>query len=1235
MRPRPQRCLANGSLTTLRDTPATCRYSFRVQTHPQRGVLVALSLFAIAACSDDDPRRTVANGQSCDTDADCTGGLCVGATCLDPDGDPDGDGLTSSLENDLGSSPFNRDTDADGVLDPDELTPSQSNRDSDGDGIPDVIESALADADGDCRSDELDAENLVPNPLSASTKPAQCLSEGVCADNVELVILVCPTDLSTPDCDYSALVDWSVDDVCDGLDNDCDGSIDEDCGVVPASCSDGAHNASETDVDCGGLCGPCGIGAGCDSGTDCGSGVCLEGICQAPACDDGVFNGPETDRDCGGDCPACPIGGRCSTSADCRTRNCNGAGLCMALGPIAAGAEHTCAHRDTGVWCWGQSDAGQLGAGWPTNGVPFTPGMLGPVDVGDTVVQLASGGSHSCALRLDGSVVCWGRGASGQLGYASRAMVGDDETPAAQGPVELGGSALLLAAGDQHTCALLTDYRVRCWGEGVAVGYLDEVDVGAVTSPGDVGDVYVGGLTVQIVAGRRHTCALLWDGDVVCWGEASSGQLGYGSTEAVGDDDHPANAGNVPLGAAAVELAAGDDHTCAVLQGGRVRCWGANSFGQLGTASTEPVGDDETPAERGDVLIGGLAASVVAGAAHTCVLLVDGRVRCWGRGLDGELGPAVAGVVGDDETPATAAVVPLGAVDIDHISAGGRHTCAHLVGGGLRCWGAGALGIDGAPTESELGVDVALGCSDDNDCASSHCDGGTCAPTSCTDGVTNGIEVGVDCGVGCGLCGLGSACGGSEDCAQGVCSAGVCAASSCVDGVRNGLETAIDCGGGCDGCPSRVACSVDADCAGGPCVADICQPESCDDGVLSAGETGVDCGGADCQRCPAGATCFGNDDCLGGRCGSDGRCRDAASVAAGRDHTCAVVAGGVTCWGSGAGGALGLGGEANSGEQMPIAPLPNVDVDPAPVALAAGGDGTCLLDDTGFVTCWGHGDLSAGGEMVALDGPAAAVGVGARFGCALLAAGDIACWGESDFGVLGADSEVSRASPVTVYAGGATQLAVGRHHICAVLDSPRALRCWGRGNHGELGTASTATSESTATTALQLPTPIRQLALGDAFSCALTTDGRVTCWGDNTYGQLGLGVGAAIGDDELPGLHTVAIDARFVQITAGAEHVCGLTGAGAVHCWGRGADGRLGSGSVADSGRATQPRLGAAVDLGAVAFEVRAGARHTCAKLLSGAVTCWGAGADGRLGYPATEPVGDEAGELPAPSVPL
>jgi cysteine-rich repeat protein len=322
------------------------------------------------------------------------------------------------------------------------------------------------------------------------------------------------------------------------------------------------------------------------------------------------------------------------------------------------------------------------------------------------VVDVALGGNHTCALLSTGNVRCWGNGAEGRLGYGNTDDIGDDEHPASAGDVDVGGTVVQITAGYAHTCAVLDAGQVRCWGIGYAggLGYPGLDAVGDDETPASVGDVVVGGPVVQVSAGENHTCALLDNGKVRCWGDGAYGQLGYGNTNAIGDNENPSVAGDVIVGYDAVQIAAGDYHTCALLDNGAVRCWGPGSYGRLGHGNTLSIGDDEAPALHGSIPIDGIAVQVTAGSAQTCVRLDTNDVRCWGDNLFGALGYPDVDYLGDNEFPTAVTTVEVGGQVID-ISAGAYHTCAITEVGEGRCWGNASLGQLGYGNIENIGDD--------------------------------------------------------------------------------------------------------------------------------------------------------------------------------------------------------------------------------------------------------------------------------------------------------------------------------------------------------------------------------------------------------------------------------------------------------------------------------------------------------------------------------------------------
>lgn len=381
----------------------------------------------------------------------------------------------------------------------------------------------------------------------------------------------------------------------------------------------------------------------------------------------------------------------------------NGADRCVVQ--LAAGIGHTCALvSDGAVRCWGSGTFGKLGYGALDDiGDDETPADAGDVRFGGHAVQITAGRGHTCVLLDTGKVRCWGFGRHGKLGYRAEHNIGDDEHPETAGDVDVGGTVVQVSAGGEHTCAVLDDGSVRCWGQGQygQLGYAAVDDIGDDEPPSAAGPVDVGGNVIQVEAGNWHTCALLDTGAVRCWGNDDGGQLGYGySTGNIGDNETPASEGDVDMGGTVISLASLNAHSCAVLDGGFLRCWGAGAWGKLGYGGEQNVGDDETPAEMGDVDLGGSVTGVAAGD-HTCAILVGGAVRCWGPGSHGQLG---YGNQNDVDVPASVGEVSVGGPVVG-IVAGAQHTCALLDNADVRCWGAKGYGKLGYGNDERVGDD--------------------------------------------------------------------------------------------------------------------------------------------------------------------------------------------------------------------------------------------------------------------------------------------------------------------------------------------------------------------------------------------------------------------------------------------------------------------------------------------------------------------------------------------------
>ena len=636
---------------------------------------------ACADCDDGDASRFPSAVESCDgIDQDCDG-------LVDEDFDGDGDGSTTCAGDCDDADPDLEvlDLDGDGFTtcagDCDDLVALVNPLSTDvaGDGVDrncDGVDGIDFDGDGEAGTSSGGADCDDTDPLVISTTDGDGdgapLCSGDCDDGDATRRPGLPEACNGVDDDCDGLVLGEADgdgdgtlacadcddadpgrsplavEVCDGVDQDCDGLVDEDfdgdgdgwttcagdCDDADASVRPGFPEACDgVDTNCDGYvvlegdwdgdgwlaCEDCADG---DASVHPGAEEVCDGVDQD--CDTIMDNPPDDDGDgyseCEGDCDD-------GDPEPCRVVQ------------VMAGGSHTCALLHTGaVRCWGANPFGGLGYGnFNRIGDDEVPAVAGDVPLGGVGVDVEVGSGYTCALLDDGGVRCWGGGLGDPLGYGAGELIGDDEFPSDAGDVPLGGPAIQVSAGTTHTCVVLSSHAVRCWGMAGSgqLGYGDTNDCWLAST---AGDVPLGGVAVQVAVGGTHTCAVLDTGAIRCWGLGSYGRLGYGNTETIGDDEYPSDAGDVPLGATAVQVSAGWAHTCVLLGSGAVRCWGDGSSGQLGYGNTEDIGDDELPAAAGDVPLGGMAVQISAGGDHTCALLDTGAVRCWGYGAYGQLG---------------------------------------------------------------------------------------------------------------------------------------------------------------------------------------------------------------------------------------------------------------------------------------------------------------------------------------------------------------------------------------------------------------------------------------------------------------------------------------------------------------------------------------------------------------------------------------------------------------------
>lgn len=655
-------------------------------------------------------------------------------------------------------------------------------------------------------------------------------------------------------------------------------------------------------------------------------------------------------------------------------------------------------------------------------------------------------------------------------------------------------SIIALAAGGDHSCAVLSDGAVQCWGKN------DDGQVGDGTNTTRGKATLVPGVSgaKAISAGYAHTCAVVTNGDVYCWGSNTKGQLGDGTTSG---RLVPVPVQNVR---GAVAVAAGDTHTCAVLATGRVSCWGGAA--QLGDGS---VMDRAIGGEVPD--ISGATAIAVSNYLLTCVAIAGSEVRCWGS-------------YGADSHPTPMAIANTSGAT--SISAQTSYACA-TVSGEVRCWGQYADPI--TPSYSAVAIP----------------------------GIRGATSVALQSGV---LLQVPTNCATLEN-GEVWC------------WTRQGAPTPVSALG-----PSRLVVSGNSH----TCV------------LLSTGGE-VDCWGSN----QSGQ--IGNDS-FGPTYVAVSNLAGATALALGDGHTCVLVAGEVRCWGSNQHGQLGIG-------TMFYTPTPTAAGGiTGATAVAAGFAHTCAIVANGEVRCWGANSLG-GNQMgqlgdgtandstrpVAVTGimGATAIAAGSNHTCAIVANGEVRCWGTNSNSQLGVSRDATAlyfsSTPIAAMGiTGATAITAGDYHTCVIL-SGGAAKCWGDPGLVTLGGSGPP------------QTGVIAIAAGGSHTCALLSGGAVNCWGENYQGEApGLvnGVAGAIG---------IAAGGRGLSI---GGHSCALVANGEARCWGTNFEGQLGAAPTKEQPVVSVPGLSNARLL-------TGGASRTCAFVENDDLRCWPGGPSSYVARPA------------------
>ena len=706
----------------------------------------------------------------------------------------------------------------------------------------------------------------------------------------------------------------------------------------------------------------------------------------------------------------------------------------VVAGPLATGGFHTCAIAIGGVVkCWGSNSHGQLGDGTRID-------RATPVDViglGAGAISVTAGDLHTCAVLGNGGVKCWGSNRHGRLGDGSTI---DRPTPVTVSGYATGVSDV--AAGGAHTCAVTAGGAAQCWGSN-ATSALGSFGSDSAT-PRQVTNLTSGALRLN--AGLFGTCAVTNAGAALCWGFA-------GNTGGPSSAPQPVSG----FSSATEGVSVANRGGCALTTGGGVRCFGDGRYGLGDGVTTNFV---TTPVQVTGLASGALAIesggddafpSIDASSSFHCASLLTGGVRCWGSNGDGQLGD---GTNVNRASPVTV----LGLTgSVRALSVGGLHACALTEAGKLYCWG--------SNTHGQLGngqVSRAV------------------RPTAVV-GFASAVNV--------------LSAGASQTCALTASGGAKCWGDNAFGQLGDGTTTPR---------------TTPADVAG-----------------IATGATTIDVSGQHgCAIVSGGIRCWGTGF-LGNNTTTPSSTPVVVSgvasptaITVDRGLSCAISASqGVYCWGDNSSGRVGDGCSGSCDRLVPTRVFGGLT---SATAISAGPSSTFALtpgDGTGL-KCWGSStNLTCflGGPGDVFNAPANLIRVSAGGGfasiqavaehtCLLTGAGAVSCAGTNSFGELGDATNTARRTsfaPVTGLTGGLATIETGSAHACA-LTSAGAAWCWGRNTYGQLGNGNSADSNVPVQVA-DLPAPLTALALGAGHTCGRTAAGQVYCWGSNRRGQLGTG----------------------------------------------------------------------------------------------------------------------------------
>ncbi len=711
------------------------------------------------------------------------------------------------------------------------------------------------------------------------------------------------------------------------------------------------------------------------------------------------------------------------------------------LEKIELGTSHSCRVDTLGAaQCWGLNTNGQLGDNSTT--MKLVPTQVSGLASG--VQAITAGATHSCALLTSGSVQCWGNNSFGQIGDNTS---GTDRLVPTQ-VTGLTSGVQAITVGDYYSCALLTSGAVQCWGRN-SYGQIGDNSITTRLVPTQVNGL-VSGVTA-IAVGGGHSCALLSNGSVQCWGYNYYGQVGDNTSGNGTNRLVPTQVTGLTSGVQAITT--GATHTCAILGSGAMQCWGRNTNGQIGDNTS---GIDRIVPTQVTGLTSGVEA-IAGGAKYSCALLATGSVKCWGYNNYGQLGDNVSdGILADILIPTQVSGLNSG---VQAIATGGSHSCAVLDNSSVQCWGYNYTGQIGDNTSGGFkllptqvisltsGV-TAISSGDAYSCALLNTGAVQCWGSN-SDGVIGDGSFGTYRLVPTQVTGLTS---GVQAIAAGdrhVCALLNTGAVQCW-----GYNPYGQIGDNTSGNYRLVPTQVSGLTSG---VTAITAGEYMTCAILNTGA--VQCWGYNANGS------VGDNTLINKLVPTQvtGLTSGVQAIDSGSGHTCAILStGAVQCWGNNSLGQIGDG--TSGGGTNKKVPTQVTGLTSGVLAIDAGANHSCAIISTGAVQCWGYnangqlGDNSVTMRKVptqvsGLTSGVSKISLGDTHSCAILSSGAVQCWGGNGSGQIGDNtSGTNRLVPTQVsgLTSGILQVDAGAYYNCALLSSG-AVQCWGADDYGQLG----------------------------------------------------------------------------------------------------------------------------------------------------------------------------------------